>query len=128
MKKILSAVVLILIIFSAVSCGHSYDTPEEGIVGIWKYAYNGDIRDYITQVITDERLFVDLYYEFYDDGTGVTYLSTDDSKMEFTYIYDGETLTITSDDATFDTPAKLDGDILSVYDSSKDEYLDLQRQ
>lgn len=128
MKKIVSAIALVIILISAVSCAHSYDTPEEGIVGVWKYAYNGEIRDYITQLITDERLFVDLYYEFYEDGTGVTYLSTDKTKMEFTYIFDGETLTITNEDTTFDTPAKLDGDTLSVYDSSKDEYLDLQRQ
>ena len=66
--------------------------PEEGIVGVWKYAHNEEYREYITEAITDPGAYVDLYYEFYEDGTGKTYLSTDDNEMTFTYTYDGETL------------------------------------
>ncbi len=105
-----------------------YSTPEEGIIGIWKYSPNEEYRDLITDAVTDPGVYVDLYYEFYSDGTGKTYLSTDDSVLEFEYEYDGETLVIKSANGSFDTPARLDGDILSVYDVQSDEYLDMKRQ
>lgn len=101
---------------------------EEGIVGTWKYSPNEVVRDYITDMINDPGVYVDLYYEFYEDGTGVTYLSTDKTKVPLTYSFDGETLTITIGGETFDTPVKLDGDVLSVYDVDAKEYLDMKRQ
>ena len=129
MKKILSIVLAVFFVLSLASCAKktTYDTPEEGIVGVWKYSPNEEYREYVTDAITDPCVFVDLYYEFYEDGTGKTYLSTDDNEMTFTYTYDGETLTITNNDGSFDTPAKLDGDVLSVY-AGDNEYLDLKRQ
>ncbi len=105
-----------------------YDTPQEGIVGVWKFSPNEEYREFVTDAITDPGVYVDLFYEFYEDGSGKTYLSTDDNEMEFTYTYDGETLVITSKDGSFKTPAKLDGDILSVYDEIGKEYMDLKRQ
>ncbi len=129
MKKILSVILALIFVLSLASCAMktTYDTPAEGIVGVWKYSPNEELRDYITDAITDPGVFVDLFYEFYADGTGKTYLSTDDKVMEFTYIYDGEVLTITNSDGSFDTPAKLDGDVLSVY-AGDGKYLDLKRQ
>jgi len=108
-----------------VSCGKG-KTPE-GIVGVWKFSPNEEYREIITDAITDPRVYVDLYYEFYEDGTGKTYLSTDENVMEFTYVFDGEKLTITNSDGSFDTPVKLKGDVLSVY-AGEEGYLDLKRQ
>lgn len=129
MKRAVSAVIAIILMLSFASCkkAPSYDTPEEGIVGVWKYSYNEEYREYVTDAITDPGVYVDLYYEFYEDGTGKTYLSTDENEMEFTYSYDGEVLTIINSSGSFDTPALLDGDILSVY-AGNNEYLDLKRQ
>lgn len=130
MKKIIAIILSLLFVAGLCSCGkkYAYDTPEEGIVGVWKYSPNEEYRDLITDAVVDPGVYVDLYYEFYEDGTGKTYLSTDDAVMEFTYEYDGETLIITSNDGSFDTPARLDGDILSVYDVQNEEYLDMKRQ
>ena len=129
MKKIVCLALSLLFVLSLASCTEkvSYDTPEEGIIGVWKYAYNEEAREYITEAITDPGVYVDLFYEFYADGTGKTYLSTDPDAMEFTYSYDGEVLTIYNSTGSFDTPAILKGDILSVY-AGEDEYLDLKRQ
>ncbi|MBQ2729347.1 MAG: hypothetical protein IJF69_01080 [Clostridia bacterium] len=130
MRKTAAIIIAVIFVLSLASCSSKvkYDTPQEGIIGVWKYSPNEEIRDIITDAVTDPGVYVDLYYEFYEDGTGKTYLSTDDNEMTFTYTYDGETLTITSKSGSFDTPAKLDGDILSVYDTGNDEYLDLKRQ
>lgn len=129
MKRMITAVLACFLVISFASCAKktTYDTPQEGIVGVWKYAHNEEYREYITEAIKDPGAYVDLYYEFYADGTGKTYLSTDDNVMEFTYTYDGEILTITNSDGSFDTPARLDGDVLSVF-AGNDEYLDLKRQ
>ncbi len=129
MKKIFSLILVLLAVLSLTSCMEfaSDVPPEEAIVGVWKYAHNEEYRDYITEAITDPGAYVDLYYEFYADGTGKTYLSTDDNEMEFTYTFDGETLTITNKDGSFDTPVKLKGNVLSVY-AGDGEYLDLKRQ
>ena len=81
----------------------------------------------ITDAITDPGVYVDLYYEFYEDGTGKTYLSTDKDPMEFSYTYDGETLTITNSTGSFDTPATLKGNVLSVF-AGNNEWWDLKRQ
>ncbi len=130
MKKIIAIFISLLFVFGMCSCAKvtEYDTPEEGIVGIWKYSPNEEYRELITDAVTDPGVYVDLFYEFYSDGTGKTYLSTDDTVMEFEYEYDGETLVIKGDDGSFDTPARLDGDILSVYDVQSEEYLDMKRQ
>lgn len=130
MKKIIAFILSLLFVAGLCSCAKDaeHDTPEEGIVGVWKYSPNEEYRDLITDALADPGVYVDLYYEFYEDGTGKTYLSTDDSVMEFEYEYDGETLVITSKDGSFDTPATLDGDVLSVYDVQNDEYLDMKRQ
>ena len=129
MKKTVSIILVLLTVFSLSSCMEfaSDVPPEEGIVGVWKYSPNEEYRDIITDAITDPGVYVDLYYEFYADGTGKTYLSTDDNVMEFTYSYDGETLRINGPDGSFDTLVRLDGNTLSVY-SGKDGYLDLKRQ
>ncbi|MBE6587423.1 MAG: hypothetical protein E7647_03300 [Ruminococcaceae bacterium] len=126
MKRIVAVILLVLSVFTLSSCLKD-TSPEEEIVGVWKYAHNEEYREYITEAITDPGAYVDLYYEFYADGTGKTYLSTDDNEMTFTYTYDGETLTITNKDGSFDTPAKLKGNVLSVY-AGDGEYLDLKRQ
>jgi hypothetical protein len=129
MKKIIALILVLFSVLSLSSCVEfaSDVPPEEGIVGVWKYAHNEEYREYITEAITDPGAYVDLYYEFYEDGTGKTYLSTDDNEMTFTYTYDGETLTITNKDGSFDTPAILKGNVLSVY-AGDGEYLDLKRQ
>lgn len=128
--KRIAVIVLALALLFLASCSGSAvaGTPAEKIVGKWCYTPNEDILDIVTQVINDPGVYVKLYYEFYEDGTGVTYLSTDDSKMEFTYSFDGETLTINGGDGSFDTRVKLSGNVLSVYDEAVDKYLDMKRQ
>ena len=134
MCKIMRAVSVLLALAAVlclVSCkGDSVvaGTPAEGLVGKWCYYPNEAVHDIITDVIVDPNVYVKLFYEFYEDGTGVTYLSTDDTKMEFTYSFDGETLTISGKDGTFDTPATLSGNILSVYDLGTKEYRDLKKE
>lgn len=130
MKRIISVFLCFIIAFSLVSCAKG--TSSEGgdgktIVGTWKYSHNEEFRDFITDAITDPGVFVDMYYIFNADGTGMTYLSTDpDDPMEFEYRFDGEKITIIAKNGTFDTPAKLKGDILSVFDGEK--YQDFKRQ
>ena len=130
MKKYIAIILSLLFVVGLCSCSGkaSYSSPREGIVGVWKYSPNEEYRDLITDALVDPGVYVDLYYEFYEDGTGKTYLSTDDGVMEFEYEYDGEILTIMSGSGSFDTPAILDGNILSVYDVQNDEYLDMKRQ
>lgn len=138
MKKIIAILLCTLAVLCAASCTAKEElngkpvagTPGEDIVGKWKYSSNEDIRDVITEVLQDPNVYVDLYYEFYEDGTGKTYISTDDTVLEFSYEFDGEVLTIISKDGPFDTPCSLseDGKVLSVYDEANDEYLDLKKQ
>ena len=137
MKKIISVILCIAAVLCFSACAKEEikgkpvaGTPGEDIVGKWKYAPNEDIRDLVTEVLQDPNVYVDLYYEFYEDGTGKTYISTDDAVLEFQYEFDGKVLTIISKDGSFDTPCTLseDGNILSVYDEANDEYLDMKKQ
>ena len=137
MKKIISVILCIAAVLCFSACAKEEvkgkpvaGTPGGDIVGKWKYAPNEDIRDLVTEVLQDPNVYVDLYYEFYEDGTGKTYISTDDAVLEFQYEFDGKVLTIISKDGSFDTPCTLseDGNILSVYDEANDEYLDLKKQ
>ncbi|MBE6714747.1 MAG: hypothetical protein E7575_05630 [Ruminococcaceae bacterium] len=139
-KRFFFVLLAVILAFSMVSCSDKSDSSKEkagdhiasgyeGIVGKWMYSQNSEyVQNLVTDIINDPNVYVKLYYEFYADGTGKTYMSTDDYVQEFTYTYDGETLTITGKDGTFDTPAKLKGDILSVYEEFSGEYLDMKRQ
>ena len=128
MKKIFSVILCLCAVFSLVACAKkSASSEEDGIVGLWKHSYNEEYREIITEAITDPGVFVDIYYEFRADGTGKTYVSTDmENVMEFEYSFDGEKITIKASNGTFDTPAKLKGNVLSVFDG--EDYRDFKRQ
>ena len=133
MKKIIAIILCAaaLLTFGACQRKNTVEgTPAEDIVGTWKYSPNEEIRDIVTDVLKDPNVYVDLFYEFYEDGTGKTYISTDNAVMKFEFEFDGETLTIISEDGSFDTPCTLseDGKVLSVYDEANDEYLDMKKQ
>ena len=129
MKKIISLILISVFIFGAVSCSAPFSKTESGIVGVWKYSVNDDyVLGLVTDVINDPNVYVSYFYEFYEDGTGKTYVSTDTDVIEFTYVFNGDSITITSKDGTFDTPCKLNGNTLSIYDDITGEYVDMKRQ
>lgn len=129
MKKIIALILTVILSFGAVACSAPFSEPASGIVGVWKYSANDDyVLDLVTDVINDPNVYVAYFYEFYEDGTGKTYVSTDTDVLEFTYVFNGDSITITGKDGTFETPCKLNGNILSIYDEVTGEYLDMKRQ
>ena len=118
MKRIISVFILCILTASLfTACAGSDVPPEEAIVGKWKYSLNEDVRELLTGVVNDERVLVDVYYEFNEDGTGSTYSSFDDNSQSFTYVYDGETLSLTMGQNSFDTSCTIDGDSMTIVEN-----------
>ena len=115
MKKLLISLILIVIVLS--SCGNSPKISNSNIVGVWKYELNGEYREAITSYITDEHVYEDFYYEFYDDGTGCTYSSLSKNKETFTYEYTNDVITITTKNGSFDTKCKVTSNTLTIYEA-----------
>ena len=76
-------------LFCMASCSKTSEYDPSVIVGTWKFEQNGSIRELITEIIDDSSVYTDIYYEFYEDGTGCTYSTMFDDKIEFSYEYDG---------------------------------------
>lgn len=126
-KKIICVFVTAALLFSLSSCGER-ETDGESIVGLWKYELNGKYRDAITEVIVDERVYVDIYYQFNEDGTGRSYASDGSFDRDFTYVYSNGVITITSDGYSFDQKCKLGKDTLTVHDDIENEDVVFIRQ
>lgn len=120
MKKIFCAAFALLIALSLFSCGEKSD-GKEALVGLWKYELNGEFRDLITSVIVDENVYVDIYYQFNEDGSGRTYASDGSFDREFTYTYSDGVITITSNGYSFNQKCKLKGDRLTVHDDTEND-------
>ena len=128
MKKIISAaaaVCCLVCIFSLFSCGKK-DVGEGSIVGKWKYSLNADIRDVLTEVMSDTSVYDDVFYEFNEDGTGCTYTKNNPKKMKFTYTFDGSTIHIINEYAEFDVSAKVKDDTLKI--TENDNTVEFERQ
>ena len=78
-------------------------------------------RDVITEVIVDERVYVDIYYQFNEDGTGRSYASDGTFDRDFTYHYSDGVITITSDGYSFDQKCILKGDTLTIHDDAGED-------
>ena len=104
MKRIISVFILCILTASLFTACAGSDVPP-------------DVRELLTGVVNDERVLVDVYYEFNEDGTGSTYSSFDDNSQSFTYVYDGETLTLTMGQNSFDTSCTIDGDSMTIVEN-----------
>ena len=91
----------------AVINNNNGDTPA--IVGKWKY-YD-----------KDSSYSLDFVYTFNKDGTGSYSMSG--ASMPFTYVTDGNKITITYDSGPFETEYEINGDILNVKDSGGSDTL-----
>lgn len=98
------------------SCGEKAEPSD--LWGLWKYELNGKYREVITEVIADERVYVDIYYQFNEDGTGRTYASDGSFDREFTYTFSDDTITITSSGYSFEQKCKLTPSTLTIRDES----------
>lgn len=127
MKKFFCAVIAAIIILSLSSCGEKTSSGGS-IVGTWKYSLNEKYRDVITEVIVDERVYLDIYYIFNEDGTGRTYASDGSFDREFTYVYSDGKITITSDGYSFDQKCVLDGDTLTIHDDTQGDDVVFKKQ
>lgn len=118
MKRFIS--VLLLCVFAALAFTACADnSASKAIVGKWKYSLNDNLRDVITDVIEDERVYVDIYYEFNEDGTGAYYSSIDTDKQIFEYEYDGAILTLTMGNNSFDTSCVIEGNEMTVIENGE---------
>ena len=122
MKKFSAQIALILAAVCLFSCGGKAPADNGlSLAGTWKYELNSEYRDIITEVIVDERVYVDIYYIFNEDGTGRTYASDGSFDRSFTYTFKNSVITITSDGYSFDQPCKLSADTLIIHDDEKNE-------
>lgn len=112
-KKAVSLISAVVIVFSLVSCSPKSKDPSD-IVGTWKYEMNGNHRDVVTEVIVDERVYVDIYYVFNADGTGETHDSLTKTPHEFTYEFTGDKIIMTEGGETFEVECALVGDSLTI--------------
>lgn len=126
MKKLIMSAALVFSLLFLFSCGET--GKSENIVGLWKYSLNEQYRDIITGVIDDERAFVDIYYQFNEDGTGRTYASDGSYDRDFTYVYSKGVITITSAGYSFDQSCVLTDTTLTIHDTEEDEDVVFVRQ
>ena len=126
MKKLICFIAAFSLLFAFSSCGKK--TTGDDLVGLWKYELNGKYREVITEVIVDERVYVDIYYQFNEDGTGRSFASDGSFDREFTYRYSDGVITITSDGYSFDQKCTLRKDTLTVRDDETGEDVVFERQ
>ena len=137
-NRIFCVLLALLCVFCLFSCSDGKkqaadadgDTVSDSIsiVGTWKYSLNEGVRDVITEVIVDSRVYVDIYYVFNEDGTGKTYASDNSFNRSFTYEYSEGVISITSDGYTFDQKCSLSGNSLTVHDDEKNDDIVFQKQ
>ena len=127
MKKLLCAVLTALMVFSLFACAEK-SSGNHSIVGTWKYSLNEKYRDVITDVILDSRVYVDIYYTFNEDGTGRSYASDNSFDREFTYVFNGDVITITSDGYSFDQKCVLTDTTLTIHDDNKGDDVVFKKQ
>ena len=118
MKKLICIVFTLLFVCSLCSC--TTEDNNSSIVGTWEYSNHSELKEYLTDVF-DDSYFYKVYYQFNEDGTGKTWLETSaDFKADFTYSYDGNTLSVTLYDGTIqELDCELNGDRFTVSDGEE---------
>ena len=87
MKKFISILLAAVLLFSFTACSKK---SEKNIVGVWMYPNYSEFKDYVTDIITED-IFYKVYYEFYEDGTGCTYIEGEENNpIRIVYSYDSE--------------------------------------
>ena len=87
MKRLISILLATVLLFSFTACSKK---SEKNIVGVWMYPNYTEFKDYVTDIITED-IFYKVYYEFYEDGTGCTYIEgEEDNPVRIVYNYDSE--------------------------------------
>ena len=95
MKRLISILLIIVILTSVTSCQSGLS-----IVGTWEYDNNYGLKDLVSGQI-DDAFFYKVYYKFNYYGKGQTWTSySPDHKAEFTYTFDGSTLTVDLDNGS----------------------------
>lgn len=118
MKKILCILSVIIIVFSLASCS---DKTSPSILGTWEYSNHSELKEYLTDQL-DESFFFKVYYQFNEDGSGSTWTENyPDNKFNFTYVFDGKTLSITLNDGNVQNlKCEFHGDYFYVSDGTED--------
>ncbi len=121
MKRFISLITIIMLVFALVSCSGKTGSNKKSIVGTWEYSNHTELKEFLTDIFEDSY-FYKVYYQFDEDGTGKTWLETSsDYKAEFTYTFDGRTLTVTLQDGSVqELECKLSGDYFYVSDGEED--------
>lgn len=122
MKRIIFAVITVLSILLC-SCGSALINEKvsdnNDIYGTWKYELNGEHRTAITEVIVDSYVYVDYFYDFNEDGTGAAYSSMSTGKMEFTYTFFDNVISIDYGEGPFDTECELTQKSLTIVENNE---------
>ena len=85
MKRLISLLLAVVFAISLSSCSKN---TEKSIVGQWMYPNYSEFKEYVTDVI-QEDIFYKVYYEFYEDGTGCTYIEGyENNPARIVYKYD----------------------------------------
>lgn len=122
MKKFVCLFSAVILLFAFCACQNT----ETSLIGTWEYDNNYELKELVSGQL-DDSYFYKVYYQFNEDGTGATWTSySPDFKAEFTYTYNGSTLTVTLDDGNTESlNIKLHGDYFTV--SYEDEYMDFYK-
>ncbi len=115
MKKFVSLILAFIFVLSLCACSKN---TEESIIGKWMYPNYSEFAEYVTDVI-EEDIFYKVYYEFYGDGTGCTYIEGQENNpvMIKAYKYDpaNDTLTFTYDNGNeVSVSCTIDGDEMYI--------------
>ena len=118
MKKSICILTLLAIVLSFVACE---EKAPPSIIGIWEYSNHSELKEYLTEQL-DDSYFFKVYYQFDEDGSGSTWTENyPDNKFEFTYTFDGETLSISLGDGnTQNLECEFHGTYFYVSDGKED--------
>lgn len=89
MKRILALIFVISLLFSICSCAlKTNETDPTAIIGKWMNPNYTEFKEYVTDEVPAD-IFYKIYYEFYEDGKGCTYVEGyEDKKTYIVYSYD----------------------------------------
>lgn len=120
MKKVLALLLAAVLLFSFAGCSKKVD---KNIVGVWMYPNYSEFKDYVSDIITED-IFYKVYYEFYEDGTGCTYIEgheNDPVRIVYNYDPSNDILTFTFENGNkVSVSCVVDGDTMKVTEGEND--------